>query len=59
MADHRCPRCGTALKVERVRVALYSQHKIEDTGEVHTSREFRGYEEREELSDCPRCTGAY
>jgi len=59
MTEHRCPRCGGDLKIVTVQVPVYSHHKIEETGEIHTSRELRGYEEREEVSDCPRCTGGY
>ena len=59
MTDHRCPRCGALLKIETVKVPVYVNNKIEDAGETHTSRELKGYEEREEVSDCVRCTGAY
>lgn len=53
--EHRCPRCGTELKVEIVkrRIALEHRHAML-TPEAEVS-----YEECEEVSDCPRCTGSY
>lgn len=50
--DPRCPRCGTALKIERVKV-LVERH-AEDAPVT-----FHHYEERDEVADCPRCTGSY
>lgn len=56
MTDHRCPRCGAPLRVERVQVPVYL-----DTPTVHDphARVLLRYDEREEVSDCPRCMGAY
>lgn len=50
--DPRCPRCGTTLKIERVKV-LVERHA--DDAPVT----FHHYEERDEVADCPRCTGSY
>jgi len=55
--DPKCPRCGCALRVETVKVAVYNHH--EGHGGIPIRGEFRGYTEREEVSDCPRCTGSY
>lgn len=50
--DPRCPRCGAALRVERVKVLV--QRECDDAPVT-----FSYYEERDEVSDCPRCTGSY
>lgn len=58
MSDHKCPRCGAPLKVETVQVPIYSHYLVEE----HTKPirgEVQGYEDREEVSDCVRCTGSY
>jgi len=47
-ADPTCSRCGGPLKVVRVKVPVRSA----DGATVR-------YEEREEIADCPRCTGGY
>lgn len=63
--DPTCPRCGAPLKVETVRVAVpvptahtFSADPplVVGQGEQYT---LTRYEEREEISDCVRCTGAY
>ena len=59
MTDHRCPRCGAPLKIETVKVPVYSHYLIEGHGATPVRGELKGYEEREEVSDCVRCTGAY
>lgn len=51
-ADHKCPRCGCKLKVERVKVLVEQEAQDAPVTVSH-------YEEREEISDCVRCTGAY
>lgn len=51
--DLKCPRCGAALKVVEVKVPIKVTH-AEDMP-VSVVR----YEIREEVSDCPRCTGSY
>lgn len=55
--EHKCCRCGTALKAETVKVLV----KKWITNEVTRKPEyvFDRYEDREEVSDCPRCMGAY
>ena len=55
-AEHRCPRCGTPLRTETVRVPVYL-----DTPTVTDphARVLIRYEDQEEVSDCVRCTGSY
>ena len=53
--DPKCPRCGCALKIKTVRVPVYGDDARCGGGSLPIER----YEEREEVSDCPRCTGAY
>lgn len=56
--DPKCSRCGCALKIEVVRVPVFAvQHSA--GGGHNTKQEISHYAEREEVSDCPRCTGAY
>ena len=50
--EHKCPRCGSALKVIVVRVPI--EIEADDAPVL-----VRYYKEREEVSDCVRCTGAY
>ena len=50
--DHKCPRCGTPLKIVEVRVPIV----VEAQGAPVS---FTRYETREEVADCPRCTGGY
>lgn len=50
--EHKCARCGCKLKVEIVQVRV--DRDAEDAPVTVTH-----YEEREEVSDCPRCTGSY
>lgn len=52
MSDHKCQRCGCTLRVEAVRVPV---ERVCDDAPVG----YKEYEEREEVSDCPRCTGSY
>ena len=51
--DHKCPRCGAALKVVEVQVLV----EVIDAQDMPVS--ISRYETREEISDCPRCTGSY
>lgn len=57
--EYKCWRCGTALKVETVKVPVYLDHLSMKGGEIVKTRVLAHYEDREEVSDCPRCTGAY
>ena len=60
MADHRCDRCGCALRVETVQVPVYLDlHSAETMSTGKAEKVLTHYEEREEVSDCPRCQGAY
>lgn len=55
--EHTCPRCGAPLKMVSVRVpALSGPNTINPLGEPNYHNE---YEERQEPSDCVRCTGGY
>lgn len=55
--DSKCNRCGTALKVETIRVPVWkTEHSA---GGGYQTRQFETYEDREDVSDCPRCTGSY
>lgn len=56
MKEHRCPRCGTPLKVLVVQVPVYADTP---TANDPFARVLLRYEEQEEVSDCHRCTGAY
>lgn len=54
--DHRCPRCGCGLRVIEVQLPVYLPVPTHDD----PSRQIIAhYETREEVSDCPRCHGAY
>ncbi len=56
--DHICPRCGSYLPTVTVKVPVYSHWLVE--GHTKPIRgELQGYEEREEVSECVRCTGSY
>lgn len=61
--DPHCSRCGCQLKVVlfQVRVPLDLPVDITpQTGLDPSSETIRyTYEQREEISDCPRCTGSY
>lgn len=57
--EHKCWRCGTALKVGTVMVPVYLDHLSMKDGEIVTTKVLTHYENREEVSDCPRCMGAY
>lgn len=57
MTDHKCPRCGTELKVVEVRVPVYDTIHVPGTQVPKTA--IKHYEVREEVADCVRCTGSY
>lgn len=57
MTDHKCPRCGMELKVVEVQVPVCVGHLDRNT--MREERLIVRYETREEVADCPRCTGAY
>lgn len=55
--EHTCPRCGAPLKMVSVRVlARSATSTINSPWEMNYDKE---YEERQEPSDCVRCTGSY
>ena len=55
--DHKCPRCGSYLPTVTVRVPVYATRKGHE--QALPIQELTGYEDREEVSECVRCTGAY
>lgn len=57
--EHKCWRCGTSLKIETVKVPVYLDHLSMKDGEIVKTRVLAHYKDREEVSDCPRCMGAY
>lgn len=55
--DPKCSRCGAPLRTVTVKVPVYSYYqKGTDDRPVQV---LERYEEREEVADCIRCTGAY
>lgn len=58
MSDNpKCGRCGTPLRMENVKVPVTKIIINEVTQKPETV--FDRYEDRQEPSDCPRCTGSY
>jgi hypothetical protein len=57
--DPRCPRCGTPLKIETVKVPVYLDHMQMVDGKLEETQVLARYDEHQEVSDCPRCQGAY
>jgi hypothetical protein len=57
--DPRCPRCGAPLRTETVKVPVYLDHMQMVDGKVEETKVLARYDERQEVSDCVRCTGAY
>ncbi len=55
--NHHCPRCGAYLPTVTVKVPVYVTHR--DHEQALPIQEFVGYEDREEVSECVRCNGAY
>lgn len=54
--DHICPRCGSYLPTVTVKVPVYQEKSFSDGRSANTVIR---YEEREEVAECVRCTGAY
>lgn len=57
--DHICPRCGSYLPTVTVKVPVYEEATFLDGSRVVTRRILARYDEREDVADCVRCTGAY
>ena len=57
--DHKCPRCGSYLPTVTVLVPVYLDHMHFEGGEIIENRVLTRYDEREEVAECVRCTGAY
>jgi hypothetical protein len=57
--DPKCNRCGTPLKIVEVKVPVTRMRVEIDYLAATGSEEVTRYETREEVADCPRCTGAY
>lgn len=59
--DHKCHRCGGALKVMTVQVPVYLEHQTFErmAQGMAPERVLARYEEREDVADCARCLGAY
>lgn len=55
-SEHRCPRCGGYLPTVTVWVPVYADVV---TYGAHPTPILARYEEREEVAECVRCTGAY
>lgn len=59
--EHHCPRCGGYLPTVTVRVPVtFNKGQATLPGFCPvTTGELTLYEEREEVAECVRCTGAY
>jgi len=60
--DHICPRCGSYLPTVTVQVPVYEDKMVWDGIDINSierGRVLDHYEEREEVAECVRCTGAY
>ena len=57
--SNHCPRCGGYLPTVTVRVPVYLDHMSMENGRLIEVRVIARYEEREEVAECVRCTGAY
>lgn len=57
MQDQRCSKCGAPLRTETVRYPVYVKMWDQETGTMEKVP--AGYETAQEVSDCPRCFGAY
>lgn len=55
--DPHCTRCGAPLKVQVVQIPVYAVGYSPVTQQ--NEQTMTGHTEREEVSDCARCTGAY
>lgn len=58
MDDKKCERCGSELRVETVKVPVFKVTHSAGGG-YQTKQEIDHYEDREDVSDCVRCTGSY
>ncbi|MBI1620051.1 HAD family hydrolase [Aquamicrobium zhengzhouense] len=59
MSDHKCQRCGCALRVEVVQVPVTKNEIVDLDTHPNGFMPVTRYEEREEVSNCPVCTGSY
>jgi len=58
--DHICPRCGSYLPIVTVRVPVYEDRTVwDEIDSIGRSPVLTGYEEREDVTECVRCTGSY
>ena len=59
--DPRCGRCGAPLKTVTVKVPVYIEHQSAERAARGEPPEkvLARYDEEQEVSDCPRCTGSY
>lgn len=57
----KCSRCGCSLKVEIVRIPILPEPQVTpiELDAIPNCNPPPQYQEREEVSDCPRCTGSY
>ena len=58
-AEHLCPRCGTPLRTETVKVPVTKNEIVDLDTHPNGFMPVTRYEDREEVSDCVRCTGSY
>lgn len=54
-SKHTCPRCGGWLPTITVRVPVWEE--VLTSGGV--TRVFKGYESKDDVAECVRCTGSY
>ena len=59
MTDHKCNRCGAELKVVEVLVPIPPVDPIPHDMIIDDFFKAVRYETREDVADCPRCTGGY
>lgn len=55
----RCARCGQELKIVEVRLPVRSNETVDLDTHPNGFMEVTRYETREEIADCPRCTGSF
>ncbi len=55
--EHTCSRCGAPLKMVSVFAPIRSI--MSSTDPLAERNYYKEYEERQEPSDCVRCTGGY
>ena len=56
---HKCARCGTELKVVEVLVPVTRNEIVDLDTHRNGFMPVTRYGTREEVADCPRCTGGY